>query len=156
MRLRLDALSMTSTGLAAGMGGWIVHTLWDQRYADAAWILQILCIRLAVSLLVAPNETCLFALGHTRYGFFRSLTRLLATLIFLPIGWHLAGVKGVIWGTVAAETLTVFAVWPQSRRLGILKIRRELLSVGIFLLAFACGHFVTPMLPVIHLHRHAH
>jgi O-antigen/teichoic acid export membrane protein len=155
MRLRLDALSMTATGLAAGLGGWIVHTLWDQRYADAAWILQVLCVRLAISLLVAPSETCLFSLGHTRYGFFRSLTRLVATLIFLPLGWSLAGVKGVIWGTVAAETLTVFAVWPQSRRLGILKISRELLSVGIFLLAFAFGHFATPLLPVIHLHRHA-
>jgi len=156
MRLRLDALSMTSTGLVAGMGGWIVHTLWDQRYSDAAWILQILCVRLAISLLVAPNETCLFSLGHTRYGFYRSVTRLLSTLVFLPLGWYLAGVKGVIWGTVAAEVPTIFAVWPQSRRLGILRVRRELLSAGIFLAAFALGHFASPLLPVIHLRRHSH
>jgi O-antigen/teichoic acid export membrane protein len=155
MRLRLDALSMGSTGLVAGMGGWIVHTLWDERYSDAAWILQILCVRLAISLLVAPNETCLFSLGHTRYGFFRSLTRLLATLVFLPLGWYLLGVKGVIWGTVAAEIPTIFAVWPQSHRLGILRVRRELLSVGIFLASFALGHLASHVLPVIHIHRHA-
>jgi O-antigen/teichoic acid export membrane protein len=155
MRLRVDGLSMTSTGLVAGMGGWIVHTLWDQRYSDASWILQILCVRLAISLLVAPSETCLFSLGYTRYGFFRSLTRLLGTLVLLPLGWYFAGVKGVIWGTVAAEIPTIFAVWPQSRRLGILKVRRELLSASIFLAAFALGHLASHVLPVIHLRRHS-
>jgi O-antigen/teichoic acid export membrane protein len=155
MRLRLDALSMTATGFVAGMGGWIVRVLWDQRYADAGWILQVLCVRLAISLLVAPAETCLFSLGHTRYGFFRSLTRLLATLILLPVGWHFAGVKGVVWGTVAAEFPTILAVWPQSRRLGILRVRRELLSVAVFLIALAAGHFLSPLLPAIHLGRHS-
>jgi O-antigen/teichoic acid export membrane protein len=156
MRLRLDALSMSATGFVAGMGGWVVHTLWDQRYTDAAWILQILCVRIAVSLLIAPTETCLFSLGHTRYGFFRSLTRLVATVILLPLGWHFAGVRGVIWGTVAAEVPTLLAVWPMSRRLGILRVRRELLSVLIFAVAFAAGHFLSPLLPVLHLRRHGH
>ena len=151
LRLRLDLLSMISTGLLAGMGGWVIQTLWDKRYADAGWIIQIICVRLAISFVVAPNETCLFALGHTRYGFQRSVARLLATFVFVPCGWYLGGVKGVVWGTVAAEVPTILAVWPQSHRLGILRVGRECVSLGLFVAAFGLGHFVVPWLPTLHL-----
>jgi O-antigen/teichoic acid export membrane protein len=151
LRKRFDLLAMTTTGFLAGAGGWIVQVLWDRRYTDAAWILQILCIRVAVTLIVSPSETCLFSLGHTRYGFQRSLTRLLASLVCLPAGWYLAGVKGVIWGTVATELTTIFAVWPKCRSLGILRLRNELRSVGIFAGSLAIGLFVRRYLPHIHL-----
>lgn len=151
LRLRLDVLSMGSTGLLAGMGAWLVRTLWDKRYADAAWILQILCLRLAISFVVAPNETCLFSLGYTRYGFYRSVVRLPAMVVFVSAGWYFAGVRGVIWGTVAAEVPTLFAVWPRSYSLGILRVGREVLAFGLFATAFAVGHFVVPWLPTIHL-----
>ena len=151
LRRRLDLMSMITTGLAAGMGGWVVRLLWDKRYTDAGWILQILCVRLAISFVVSPNETCLFSLGHTRYGFYRSFVRLPAMLLCLPLGWHLAGVKGVIWGTVIAEIPTIFAVWPRSYRLGILRVGREIQSIGLFLVAFLAGHLLVGRLPVIHL-----
>ena len=33
---------MGVTGLLAGAGGSIIHALWDDRYAEAGWILQVL------------------------------------------------------------------------------------------------------------------
>ena len=150
LRLRLDPFAMISTGLVAGLGGWIVHTLWDKRYSDAAWILQILCVRLAISFIVAPNETCLFSLGHTRYGFQRSVARLIATAICLPVGWKLGGVRGVVWGTVVAELPTILAVWPKIHQLGILRIGREVLAIALFVTAFGLGHLVVPWLPILH------
>lgn len=151
LRRRFDLLSMGTTGFLAGAGGWIVQVLWDRRYADAAWILQILCIRVAITLIVSPSETCLFSLGHTRYGFQRSATRLAASLVCLPGGWYLGGVKGVIWGTVVAELFTVGAVWPKCRSLGILRVRNELRSIGIFGISLAAGLLVHRWLPTIHL-----
>ena len=144
---------MGMTGFLAGAGGWIVQVLWDHRYVDAAWILQILCVRVAVTLIVSPSETCLFALGHTRYGFQRSVTRLLASLVCLPIGWHYAGVKGVIWATAVTEVVTVLAVWPKCRRLGILRLSGELRAVAIFAVAFAAGLLLRRWLPDLHLRR---
>jgi O-antigen/teichoic acid export membrane protein len=152
LRLRLDALSMTAAGLLSGAGGWVVHTMWDQRYANAAWIVQVMAIRIAIALIVATTETCLFALGQTRYVFARSVARLAGTMVFLPLGWYLGGVRGLVWGTVAAEVPTLLAVWPRSRALGILRLRREALAVAIFLVAAAVGRFVSPLLPTIHLH----
>jgi O-antigen/teichoic acid export membrane protein len=156
LRKRLDLLSMSSAGFLAAMGGWFVHLLWDRRYGDAAWILQILCVRTAMTLMVSPTETCLFSLGHTRYGFLRSMTRLLGSLVCLPIGWHVAGIKGVIWGTVVTEFLTFFAVWPKIISLGIFRIRNELRAVGIFAAAFGLGLLVRHFLPDIQIHLHHH
>lgn len=156
LRLRLDLVSMTAAGVLAGTGNWLVHTLWDERYADAAWIVQVLCVRVVIALIVSSTETCLFALGQTRYLFARSLTRLVGTSIGIPVGWYLAGIKGVIWGTVLAEIPTLLSVWPRSRALGILRIRRELLAIGIFACAFVLSHLAAQWLPPIHLRSQIH
>jgi O-antigen/teichoic acid export membrane protein len=151
LRLRLDALSMSALGLLAALGGWVVHTLWDQRYSNAAWIVPILAIRTAITLIVSPTETCLFAMGLTRYLFIRSIIRLLGTLVGIPVGWYFADIKGVMWGIVAGELATVFSVWPKSYSLGILRIWRELLAVGIFAAAYLLGRLILPFLPTFHI-----
>ncbi|MEA2701275.1 MAG: hypothetical protein QOI66_5546 [Myxococcales bacterium] len=151
LRLRLDAFSMTAAGLLGSMGGWVVHALWDARYANAAWIVEVLSLRVAIGLIIAPMETCLFALGHTRYLFLRSLMRLISTVVAMVAGWYLWGAKGVIWATALAELPTVLAVWPKSRALGILRIPRELLAVAIFIAAYAVGRVILIWLPQIHL-----
>ena len=151
LRTRLDLLSMGVTGVMAGAGGWFVRLLWDARYADAAWMLQIVCVRMGVSALVSSGEICLFALGHTRYVFQRSVSRLLATLVLVPGGWYLGGVKGLIWGAVASEAVALAAIWPQSYRLGILRIHRELFSIAILATGYGLGRAVLPLLPNLHL-----
>jgi O-antigen/teichoic acid export membrane protein len=153
VRRRLDLFSMTMTGFLAGVGAWIVHFLWDQRYKDAGWILQVLAVRVAITAIVGPSETCLFALGHTRYGFNRSVTRLVAAAVFVPLGWYLGNVQGVIWGTVATEAATVLAVWPAARRFGVLRWRRELQAFALFALSFAVGRLLQHVLPEIHRHH---
>jgi len=154
VRLRLDSIAMTGTGFLAGAGGWIIHTLWDNRYEDAAWMLRILCVRVAVGCIVGPGETCLFSLGHTRYGFFRSVSRLVSMFVCIPIGWYFGGVRGVIWATVAAELPGFAVVWPKLHSLGILRLKRELLSAAIFLAALVVALLLLPWLPTLHVRRH--
>jgi O-antigen/teichoic acid export membrane protein len=151
LRKRLDLLSMGLTGAMAGAGGWLVRLLWDSRYADAAWMLQIICVRVGVSALVSSGEICLFALGHTRYVFQRSVARLVGSLVLLPAGWYLGGVKGLIWGAVGAEAVALVAIWPKSYALGILRVRRELVSIAIFAAGYGLGRLALPLLPVLHL-----
>ena len=142
---------MGVTGLMAGGGGWFVHLLWDTRYADASWMLQIVCVRVGVAAIVSSAEICLYALGHTRYVFQRSVARLLGSLVLLPTGWLIGGVKGMLWGAVAGEAVALAAVWPKALSLGILRIRRELFSMAIFAASYGIGRLALPMLPNLHL-----
>jgi O-antigen/teichoic acid export membrane protein len=156
LRLRLDLLTMTSAGFLAGIGPWVVHALWDPRYQNAQWIVQILCVRVALGSLISPAEWGLMARGFTRYSFGRSVIRLVANIAFVPIGWHFWGPIGVMWATIISELPTGLAIWPQARRLGILKLHRELLSIAILLTAFAAGWGLRHLLPSARLHLHLH
>jgi O-antigen/teichoic acid export membrane protein len=154
LRLRIDLLAMSSTGFLAGVGAWLVHALWDARYANAGWIIQILCLRVALTCLIMQPEWCLITHGFTRYSFARSTIRLAANLVFIPIGWHLAGAAGVIWATTLSELPTGLAIWPKAWSLGFFRFRRELIPIAIFVCAFGAGRGLVHLLPPVHLHLH--
>jgi O-antigen/teichoic acid export membrane protein len=154
VRLRLDLLSMSASGFLAGSGAWVVHALWDARYENAGWILQILCLRTAVSCLVTPPEWALIAHGHTRYSFWRSTSRLVANVVLIPVAWRLWDVGGVIWATGISEVVAGLPVWISARRLNVFKLHRELVPIAIFVIAFAAGRGLAHLLPPVHLHLH--
>jgi O-antigen/teichoic acid export membrane protein len=153
VRLRMDAFAMAGTGLLAGAGGWIIKALWDDRYADAAWILRLLCIKVALYCIIGQGENCLTSMGHSRYGFWRSVCRLISVAVGLPVGWYAGGVIGVLWASVLSELPAVFFIWPKLSRLKILRLHREALSVVMFLAAFFVGLAILQLLPEIRLHR---
>ncbi len=153
VRLRIDVLAMGGTGFLAGVGGWIITSLWDDRYADASWILGILCLKVALSSFLMLGETCLTSQGHSRFGFFSSLCRFIFTIAGMPIGWFLGGVVGTLWAIAFAEVPAIFIIWPQLHKMKILRIKRELLSIVLFLTAYAAGSFILRWLPEIHVRR---
>jgi hypothetical protein len=134
------------------MGGWIVRTLWDTRYQDAAWILRILCIKVALSIMVNYGEACLFSLGFTRYGFLKNLSRVVSLCVLVPIGWIYGEMTGFLWAMVVAEIPAVVFIWPKLRKLGILKMHLELLSVMFYIAAYFIGVTLMNVLPVLHVY----
>jgi O-antigen/teichoic acid export membrane protein len=156
LRIRLDLLAMCGSGFLAGVGPWVIHALWDERYVNAGWVIQILCVRVALSYMFMQPEWCLISHGFTRYSFWRSTTRLVANIIFVPIGWHLAGATGVIWATAASELSAGLPVVPKAHALGFFRVKRELVPVFLFAVALLLGRGVAHLLPAVHLHLHLH
>jgi O-antigen/teichoic acid export membrane protein len=149
LRMRLDLMSMGSLGMMAGLSAWIVHLLYDPRYAEAGKILPVLCLRVALYCVIGPSESCLFAMGHTRYVFLRSLTRTSSLLLGMLIGWRLYGVTGVIWATALAEVPCFLVIWPKCISLRLLRPHRELMAFLIFGASFGLGRLLLPLLPWI-------
>jgi O-antigen/teichoic acid export membrane protein len=156
LRIRLDLLAMGASGFLAGIGPWVIHALWDERYANAGWIIQILCARVALQVMFMQPEWCLIAHGFTRYSFGRSVTRLVANIVFVPIGWRLWGAAGVIWGTAAAELSAGLAVVPRAYALGFFRLRREVVPIVLFGAALLIGSGLAHLLPPVRLHLHLH
>ena len=98
-------------------------------------MLQALCIRVAMGCVLGPCETCLFARGQTRYGFYRNIARTAWIWIGIPVGWSVAGVEGLGWATALSEIPVLLILWPPFHRLGLLRPVREAAAV----LAFAIG-----------------
>lgn len=146
-RLRFDAMTMTATGTLVVLGPWIIRLLFDERYADAGWMLRVLALRSAMTSVVAPCETCLTSLGHTRFGFYQNVARAIWVLAGVPIAFWVAGVEGVVWVTALSMVPSALVLWPKFRSIGILRIDRELLAWGFFAGGLALGLAISMVLP---------
>ncbi len=136
VRRRWDLLMMPALGLLIGGGSAIVHSLYDSRYADAGWMLQVLAWRSAWLCFIAPASACLLALGKPRYATIELFIR--STLVFLgiPLASMVSGDLGIVIVVGFAGLLSMPVIWWGLRREQVFKLHREAfapiyLSIGI-------------------------
>lgn len=127
-RLHLDAASQPALGALMVLGSTLVEWLWDERYAAAGWMLEVLCIRVAMSCTLYPCDRALLALGRAPLTLYRSAGRALWIVVGIPAGWTLGGIEGLVWATALAEVPVLLILWPPFHRAGLLRIERELLA----------------------------
>ena len=112
---RMQQLADVFLGVLSGVllfaGHRVVELLYDPRYADAGWMLQLL----GLSLLAMRHqvlEQLMFALGRPGWVSANNGLRALCLAAFIPLGFALAGERGAILGVVLSQ----FASWPLSLR----------------------------------------
>jgi O-antigen/teichoic acid export membrane protein len=146
-RLALDTLAHTALGGLIALSPWIIHLLYDKRYQGAAPMLQILALRTSLTVLASPCETALFAQGLSLYNFRRNLAVTACTFIAMPVGHALGGATGLLWGTTVARAAALAMLWPAAKRLGILKLHRELLFIPLLASGYGMGRALLLILP---------
>ena len=139
-RLRLDALAMTGVGLLATLGPWIVDLLWDERYSDAGWMLQVLAVKAGTRSVFVPADYCLMSVGLVRFGFFNNLARAAFIFAGIPIGHAVAGEVGVLWAVALSDLPSVFILWPVLAKQKLLRLDREALAWVFMLGGCAVGY----------------
>jgi O-antigen/teichoic acid export membrane protein len=142
-RLAIDVGIILPVAAIMILGGHIVDLLYDARYHEAGWMLQVLSIRLILIATTSNSESCLVALGHPKIRFIENVVRTIAMFVAIPIGWSLAGVKGVIWAIALSEMPATIVIW-----IGMMKHQmfsalielRSLLFAGVgILVGFGLG-----------------
>jgi O-antigen/teichoic acid export membrane protein len=125
-------------GILMVSGQAIIGLLYDRRYEQAGWILEIL----AVALLTLPFRVatqCFLALGLARVYSHLHIIRMISLFIALPLGFHLGGLQGATWGIVfsyfSSLPLIVFYAAP----LGLFNIRKELIALSILIIGVITG-----------------
>ena len=125
VRLVMDACLIVPIGMMTVLGGRVVSLLYDQRYHDAGWMLQVLSVRLLIAAIVSNSESCLVALGHPKYLFAQNLSRMIAIAIGVPLGWYLAGTEGVVWAIAFSELAPMMVIWSGLLKHGMFSIAAE-------------------------------
>jgi O-antigen/teichoic acid export membrane protein len=141
-RLAFDALGLISIGGLLMLAQPVVDILYDDRYAEAGWMLQALCIRAAMSIVLMPAETCLFSMGHTRYGFYQNVGKSIWMVIGMPISWYLWGLQGVIWCVAFSAIPVAVVLFFPMHRFGLLRPLYELRALGFFGIGLLLGYGV--------------
>lgn len=142
----VDGLMLPALAGLAVLGPTVVHLLYDPRYEAAGWMLRILAVRVALSCLVAPLQFLLFALGESRYGFYLNLARVVALAAGVPLGFHYAGIPGLIWAVTLSEIPALLVVYFGVARSGAMSPLHELRAPLFYAVGLAAGWAVQLLL----------
>ncbi len=139
------------SGVLMISGQSLITLLYDPRYTDAGWMLQIL----AVALLTVPFQismNCFTALGRPQLYTGIAAVRLITLFVAMPFGFYFFGLTGALCGLVSSSFLSLPVIILYSAHYGLFDLRKECLAlpavglgigVGIGIekmIAFTAGH----------------
>jgi O-antigen/teichoic acid export membrane protein len=102
----IASIASFCSGILMFSGQSLIGMLYDPRYAQAGWMLEIL----AVSLLITPFHLgieCLLALGLPK-SFAQIIgVRVVSLFLLVPLGFHFFSLPGALWALVASYSATL-------------------------------------------------
>jgi O-antigen/teichoic acid export membrane protein len=147
-RLGIDVFLVLPIAALMVLGTWVVDFLYDERYSEAGWMFQILCLRLMMAAVLSNSEACLVALGHPKYAFMQSAFRAVWILVSIPVGWHLLQIHGAVWAIALSEVPVTVVLWAGMARYRMLSLWVEARSVLFALLGAMLGFGLLRLLPL--------
>jgi O-antigen/teichoic acid export membrane protein len=142
IHMPIALVAYTCSGILMTSGQSLIDLLYDARYAQAGWMLQVL----AAALLAAPFQIaiqCFVALG-VPHVLSRVLALRLAVLALAMVGgYHLFDVAGALLGLVASHLLCLPMIIFHCVRHGLFDLRRELLFLPMVVVGMIVGWILT-------------
>lgn len=145
----IAAVCYFASGVLIVFGQDLISLLYDNRYADAGWMLQILVVG-AVAVPYQVAIQCFLALGMPQIHSRVLLVRLVALVCGIAAGFHWFGLPGALWGIVVSQVLPVFASLFWLARLKLLDLKREALLLAIIPLGMFAGQLLSSLSLSVH------
>ena len=138
-RMLFDAGYLFIAGMLFVVAKPLILLMYDPRYAGAGHILQMLSLLLVFSRYQHIIGAVYIALGQPRLMAGVSVVRLIAILIFLPLGFYLWSFEGALIGIVLHQVPGVIAIFWINRRYNLNNMWLELLVLPSWLVGAAVG-----------------
>jgi O-antigen/teichoic acid export membrane protein len=87
-------------------GDVLIDFLYDERYKDAGWMLQLLAAGATATTIIVTIQPVLLAVGDSFRHMIKSAFQVVFQILGMTIGAYLAGIPGFIAGMVLADLLT--------------------------------------------------
>ncbi len=137
-RLFFDFGLLFMAGFLFNAGEWLVHFLYDERYAGAGYMLEILSLEL-VALRYNLADQGFIAKGETKLVSNLIIVRTLVLFVALPLGARSFGMVGAMWAIVASYFASVPFSLYYKYKLEFLHPGKELYVLPMFLLGGGLG-----------------
>lgn len=137
-RVPLDISSLFLTGFLYSAGSLIVHVLYNHRYDQAGYMLEILSISLFEVRFELVNS-CMLALGKPRLLGPVIGVQAAVMFIFLPPIYHMFGIHAALWVISAAALCRMLATFFIKMSHGLFDLRRELLFLPVLPAGYIAG-----------------
>jgi O-antigen/teichoic acid export membrane protein len=119
------AAFLTAGLLSAGPS--LVAFLYDSRYQEAGWMLQLLAVAVWFQTLETLESSVLWTLGRTRAPALSNAAKLAAMAALAPLGHRLGGLHGLLLGFVLSDVVRYLATLWSLQRQGIALFKTDAL-----------------------------
>jgi len=111
LRIVVDAVTVLGALVLLAAGPMLVRLLYDERYHEAGWMLQILALQSAFDIMRAPAAWLLLAAGKPGYSVWAGVSRIAVLWIGLPLAFMRSGIDAALWLIVLSgvPSLAVFS-----------------------------------------------
>ncbi|WP_417535538.1 oligosaccharide flippase family protein [Methylophaga sp.] len=137
-RLLMIAATWAATLLLITLGSQIIDWLYDSRYQDAVWMIQILPLGSFIGVLSMTYHNAYLAKGKSSYISTLLLYQLLIQIAVIIVGFNIAGTHGVVIGLALLGWLLYPANIIAAKRL---KIWQPEVDIPLVLLAIVIVYF---------------
>jgi O-antigen/teichoic acid export membrane protein len=120
-----------------GAGPSLVAFLYDSRYQEAGWMLQVLAVAVWFQTLETLESSVLWTLGRTRAPALSNAAKLGAMIVLAPFGHWLGGFRGLLLAFVASDAIRYAATLWALRRQGVALFRTDALLSALVALSAA-------------------
>jgi O-antigen/teichoic acid export membrane protein len=138
LRVPGDLLLLFLAGLLFAAGQLVIDLLYDQRYAAAGAMLQVLSLSLFAARYDVTRQSYL-ALGKPGYWAVINVVRLISLYALVPPLYYLAGTQAAIWGIALHGLVCLPFDYRFSAKLGMNDVRRELRVLAALPVGYLCG-----------------
>lgn len=137
-RRSIDWFTMIMAGIMVTCGSQIIEILYDDRYIEAGWMVQIFGIRLLFGPIAKIGMQALVAIGKPYYDVYITIARVLCLFIGLPLTYEAYGIIGGVWAIVLSFALPYPLVALALARNSLFSISKEVrcvipLCIGLIL-----------------------
>mgnify|MGYP000662684290 CR=1 FL=1 len=138
IRAKIDIVSMFFAGFLYSSGSLIINSLYDQRYKDAGWMMEILSLSLASVGFMLAGQLFL-ANGKSKLMSILAASQVIGLYTFVPLMFFLYGVEAAIWAIALNPTLRVIVSLIMMKKYYFLSIFREILFTPFFVIGVLSG-----------------
>lgn len=136
IRLKQDLVVFFCIGIMIAISPKMIEFLYDKRFHEAGWMMQVLSFSLIGLTLSKVGLECLSALGITKIRMKVMLIRSLSIFIGLPVLFHYYGLLGAIWGVVISNYISIPIQYLEMKKQNIFSLILEVRMVPIVVVGY--------------------
>lgn len=119
-------------GTLVGLGDLVVSILYDQRWIDAGWMLQVLAVGVWPLILAWSIDPMLFVKGKVHFPALGNALRFFLLCLLTLVGAHYWGAVGAIVGVSLSAVPVLIVSKIGLRRIGYAYVRQDLAATALF------------------------
>ncbi len=138
LRFKIDMVAMFAAGFLYATGSIIIERLYDARYVDAGWILEVLSLGLvSVGYMLAGQ--CFVAIGKPKLDAVQIVIQMLTLYILMPVAFHSYGMRGAVWAIALSALVRVIVSFFLMKKNLFFRFKSEFAGLPFILIGWAVG-----------------